>query len=36
MTVRDVLLSAHQIAGLDPTINGIQTGAHLRYLTGST
>lgn len=33
LTVRDALLTAHDTNGLDPGLNGIQAGAHLRYLT---
>ncbi|HEX9228978.1 MAG TPA: type I-E CRISPR-associated protein Cse1/CasA [Arthrobacter sp.] len=36
MTVRDALLAAHYTDGLDPRLNGIQTGAQLRYLTAVT
>jgi hypothetical protein len=32
-TVRDALLASHTITGLDRQLNGIQTGAHLRFLT---
>lgn len=33
MTVREALLEAHDIDGLDVQLNGIQSGAHMRYLT---
>ncbi|WP_369598862.1 type I-E CRISPR-associated protein Cse1/CasA [Arthrobacter sp.] len=33
MTVRDALINAHDVEGLDPLLNGIQTGALLRFLT---
>jgi hypothetical protein len=33
MTVRDALLTAHETDGLDAKLNGIQAGAHIRYLT---
>lgn len=33
MTVRDALLAAHEVNGLDATLNGIQAGAHIRFLT---
>lgn len=32
-SVRDALLTAHETKGLEGKLNGIQTGAHLRYLT---
>lgn len=32
-TVRDALLTAHETDGLDAKLNGIQTGAHMRYMT---
>lgn len=32
MTVQDVLLGAHNIAGFDPELNGIEAGAQFRFL----
>ncbi|MBE4719508.1 type I-E CRISPR-associated protein Cse1/CasA [Pseudarthrobacter sp. AB1] len=33
LTVREVLTDAHRIQGIDTTLNGIQVGAQLRFLT---
>ncbi|WP_314194533.1 type I-E CRISPR-associated protein Cse1/CasA [uncultured Arthrobacter sp.] len=32
MTVQDALLGAHNIAGFDPGLNGIESGAQIRFL----
>lgn len=33
MTVREALVNAHTITGLDPSLNGIEAGTHYRFLT---